>query len=769
MKFTTYIFSIALLSICNVVQAQIRVACMAGDTIELNIAQARGTVQWQASADSLVWTDILGANSEQIDYHPSAGIQWVRAAISESDCPPFYEHPVRVSAVDTTAADFDPLIIVMDTVTVQFLPDSAQQSAGQYDFEVIGSNVNIDPGDILIGTEGRGYLVSVDYMIRSNNQLIIQTHRANLDDLFDDASFDLEMLMDSLEQRDFGVQLAINNLEIVSDGNLSFTFPALNYQLTGASQWASLYSVSQGMQQFSVQHTYGLTLGGEMSISNASPGVSSDLTGSYSLAVYDNTSEVDVDGKPLMYTTQVDLIIDYNLVQWGTSCDLSTSFSNYADIGYDLSYTPSSFYDLFSYNGAPGADFSLFSNEDGCNLAPNYAHYEITFLTKVTSYFYDQPFLFLEIAEDVDVKYDQWFGQWDKTIEALPVLNDTLDLFVLGIFDDLNTSLQQPLPFDYEYKAPYELSLVSGALQSAMADSALAEPVIVQVLDNQGEPVKDARVWVEVSGGGTITAESLLTDAEGKFYVNWTLGNNAFDFQMLSIFVMLHDDSHIQGSPLEVYAILSTACGGLTTITDLDGNEYPVIAIGNQCWTQTNLRTTHFSDQTEIPNVTDNLAWVNLTSPAWSYFENNELNNSIYGKLYNGWAVHDSLNLCPVGWHVPTLQDWGVLINTVGGWQTAGGALKTTTGWTSPNEGATNMSGFSALPGGHRHNVNGTFIGLGGLARFWGQGQAVVDQFGLPAVYGPTDELSLYYFHSQAIPSTETNINGLSVRCVKDN
>lgn len=760
MKHTSLLILAALLTICSSVQAQIRVACMTGDTIDLNISQARGAIQWQASADSIVWTDIAGANSEQINYSPAQGIQWVRAAISENNCPPFYEHPILVNAVDTAAADFNPLIIVMDTVTVQFLPDSAQQSVGQYDFEVTGSNANIDPGDILIGTEGRGYLVSVDYLIRRNNQLIIQTHRANLDDLFDDASFDLEMLMDSLEQRDFGVQLAINNLEIVSDGNLSFTFPALNYQLTGASQWASLYSVSQGMQQFSVQHTYGMTLGGEMSISNATPGVSSDLTGSYSLAVYDNTSEVDVDGKPLMYTTQVDLIIDYNLVQLGTSCDLSTSFSNYADLGYDLSYTPSSFYDLFSYYGSPGADFSLFSNEDGCNLTPNDAHYEITFITKVTSYFYDQPFLFLDIAEDVDVKYNEWSGRWDKTITALPVLIDEVDLTVLGVVEAPNYSIQQPLPFDYEYKAPYELSLVSGALQSAMADSALAEPVIVQVLDNQGEPVNDAKVWVEVSGGGTITAESLLTDAEGKVYVNWTLGNNAFDFQMLSITVRLSDDSNIQGSPLEVYAILSTACGDLTTVADVDDNVYPVIAIGNQCWTQTNLRTTHFSDQTEIPNVTDGPTWMGLNTPAWCVFNNDLGNGQTYGNLYNWYVASDSRNVCPVGWHVPSETDFYVLLDAVGGYPTAGGALKTVTGWMAPNTGATNASGFSALPAGTRSNMDaGAFYSQGVVTSYWTSWN-----------YNEFDGyiLSLGFSWAEGLMTSHDKPRGASIRCVKD-
>jgi uncharacterized protein (TIGR02145 family) len=759
MKFTTYIFSIALLSICNVVQAQIRVACMAGDTIELNIAQARGAVQWQASADSLVWTDITGATAAQFDYSPSQGTQWVRAAISESDCPPFYEHPVRVNAVDTTSADFDPLIIVMDTVTVQFLPDSAQQSVGQYDFEVIGTNVNIDPGDILIGTEGRGFLVSVDYLIRSNNQLVIQTHRANLDDLFDDASFDLEMLMDSLEQRDFGVQLALNNLEIVNDGNISFSFPSFNFQLTGASQWASLYSAAQGLQQFTIQSDYGLTIDGEMSLIPSSPGTPGDAEGSYSIAVFDETREVEINGKPVLYTTQVDLLIDYVIVQSGTSCELNSSFSSQSTIGYDLSYTPIDFYDVFSFDGAPGADYSFFSNEDHCNLDPAYAHYVVTFQTLVSSYFYDQRFLQVDISKKVDCKYQEWSNRWDKAITVEPVLSDDVNLEVLGISDAGDYSIQLPFPFIYDFKAPYELSLISGANQSAMADSALSEPIVLQVKDNYGEPVKDVKIWVNVSGGGATDGNN-LTDSDGKVFLNWTLGNNAFDFQMLTIQVYLSDDSDILGSPLEVYAILSTACGDLTTVTDVDDNVYPVIAIGNQCWTQTNLRTTHFSDQTEIPNVTDGPTWMGLNSPAWCVFNNDEGNGQTYGKLYNWYVASDSRNACPVGWHVPSETDFYILLDAVGGNPTAGGALKSVTGWDAPNTGATNASGFTALPAGNRSDSNnGAFYSQGFYTFYW-----TTWNFNDFTGY----KLSLGSTWSDGLMSTEDKPRGGSIRCLKD-
>ena len=77
------------------------------------------------------------------------------------------------------------------------------------------------------------------------------------------------------------------------------------------------------------------------------------------------------------------------------------------------------------------------------------------------------------------------------------------------------------------------------------------------------------------------------------------------------------------------------ACGIITSVTDIDGNEYPVVGIGNQCWTKENLKTTRYADGSVIPNVTDGAQWSGLTTGAWANYFNNPVNDSIYGKLYN--------------------------------------------------------------------------------------------------------------------------------------
>lgn len=162
-----------------------------------------------------------------------------------------------------------------------------------------------------------------------------------------------------------------------------------------------------------------------------------------------------------------------------------------------------------------------------------------------------------------------------------------------------------------------------------------------------------------------------------------------------------------------------------TSVTDVDGNTYPVVQIGTQCWMAENLRTGHYRDGTEIPNVTDDAAWAGSTTGAWCNY-NNSLSDSIWGRLYNGDAIVDTNGLCPSGWHVPTDAEWTILVNHLGGADLAGGKLKATgslgegTGlWGTPNTGATNETGFSAIPGGSRYWGFGDFEGQHSKGIWW--------------------------------------------------
>jgi uncharacterized protein (TIGR02145 family) len=160
-------------------------------------------------------------------------------------------------------------------------------------------------------------------------------------------------------------------------------------------------------------------------------------------------------------------------------------------------------------------------------------------------------------------------------------------------------------------------------------------------------------------------------------------------------------------------------------VIDIDGNTYSTQIIGYQEWMNKNLKTTRYCNGDPIPNITNNAQWSGLTSGAWSYYNNSNSNNSIYGKLYNWYAAADSRNLCPCGWHVPTDAEWTILTNYLGFESIAGGKMKALGTldagngyWISPNTGATNESNFTALPGGYRY-PDGTFNDINYDCTWW--------------------------------------------------
>lgn len=160
--------------------------------------------------------------------------------------------------------------------------------------------------------------------------------------------------------------------------------------------------------------------------------------------------------------------------------------------------------------------------------------------------------------------------------------------------------------------------------------------------------------------------------------------------------------------------------GGI--IKDVDGNVYNTVKIGTQVWMVENLKTTKYRNGEPIPNVIGNDFWRTLTTGAYCWFDNNSVaNKETYGALYNWFTVIDTRNIAPTGWHVPTYEEWIILIDYLGGINAAGGKLKErgTSHWSTPNTGATNISGFNAFPGGYQEGIGGGTSGIGLNGVWW--------------------------------------------------
>lgn len=179
-----------------------------------------------------------------------------------------------------------------------------------------------------------------------------------------------------------------------------------------------------------------------------------------------------------------------------------------------------------------------------------------------------------------------------------------------------------------------------------------------------------------------------------------------------------------------------------------------------QIWKVKNLEVTTYRNGDPIPEVTDPTAWTGLSTGAWCYYNNDPANGTVYGKLYNWYAVNDPRGLAPTGWHVPSNAEWTILGTCLGGDAVAGGNMKETgtTHWTTPNTGATNSSGFTGLPGGRR-NAIGVFSQVGSYGIWWSS-----TEFNTAfAVYR-----LLGYNDGNLIGSNNEKQIGFSVRCVKD-
>jgi uncharacterized protein (TIGR02145 family) len=196
-----------------------------------------------------------------------------------------------------------------------------------------------------------------------------------------------------------------------------------------------------------------------------------------------------------------------------------------------------------------------------------------------------------------------------------------------------------------------------------------------------------------------------------------------------------------------------------TSVTDIDGNTYNTVQIGDQVWMSENLKTFRYRNGGLISNVTDNTAWSNSTIGAWSYYNNAEANNAIYGKLYN-WYTTLGDTLCPTGWGVPTDAEWTTLTTYLGGESVAGGKMKTigTAYWESPNTGAINSSGFSVRPGGFRYS-DSSFFDIRNFAFFWSATEGVSGIAWNRSLGSGSGGVFRYSYNKSV---------GASVRCLRD-
>jgi len=301
----------------------------------------------------------------------------------------------------------------------------------------------------------------------------------------------------------------------------------------------------------------------------------------------------------------------------------------------------------------------------------------------------------------------------------------------------------------------------------------IGETVVISVIpDDLDGSITEVRFYINNIGVGSASSY--------PYKYHW----NTSDLEMGShtISATVVDNNGASASDEIVVIIIEERIVG--PVTDVDGNVYQTVKIGSQWWMAENLKTTHYADGSAIPLVKSSSAWdsLGITDKAYCWNKNSESNRFFYGGLYtwaaamNGTASSDAFpsgvqGVCPDGWHLPGDYEWKRIEMFLGmsmaeadkeGWRGTdeGSKLKEegTANWESPNEGATNVSGFTALPGGYRRSGGG-FHYTGYNGTWWSSTE-----------YSTSHAWSRYMNVDYENVARYSNYKdgGRSVRCVKD-
>ena len=315
----------------------------------------------------------------------------------------------------------------------------------------------------------------------------------------------------------------------------------------------------------------------------------------------------------------------------------------------------------------------------------------------------------------------------------------------------------------------FAIILITGQLIFAQNSAPVVENVTA-AQRTDGSKVVDIYYDVSDADGDTLTITMQVSSDSGQtwditpLYTSGDIGIGINPGTGKHIIWNAGDEAYTLDGDQYQFKIIAddSAIGDSSTVTDIDGNVYQTVQIGDQCWIAENLKVKHYRNGDPILHLTDNSGWTSTSSGAYCVYNNDPSNAETYGNLYNWYAVDDSRNIAPEGWHVPTDDEWQTLVDYLGGSSVAGGKLKEagTEHWNSPNTGATNESGFTALPGGYRgYGGGGSYSSMGNAGDFW-------SSTGSPS--GGAWGRDLGCSSSVVYRSNFNKQFGFSVRCLRD-
>ena len=762
------------------------------DSVVIRLNNYQGDIQWQKSFDLDVWENIPGALHDTLLFL-SDTTTYFRAEVIAGDCDPFYS--------DTTMVGVHKLnkdVRIINESEALLISDSTDLANGIYRFT--GHVEDVQVGNVILGQQDDGFMRRVTAMLEKSNEYAFETEQANMEDVFDGLVLQDSIAITLNQNKTFmydgrplplevlylpagaslkndGSGISFSNDTIYHDQFISFILESgtINFEpvIYREFDYQQIIDVADKLRSMR------LTAGGMIDASMAIKVVSTEpISHEYSLLVGQFGVAVPVGPVPIDIVLSIYLGFEANM-----------QLQMYATAGFESSYQVE-FGAEYNRDAEPQWQ-AVWEVESNYHYNPPI--FSVEGLVEAKAYFKPELALtiaglpgptfavdpYLRIKGELD--FPEWY--WEIAAGIGGYLGFRVGLFGNYIFDyDDNL-------FTYDYILASGSSTIEGEIP------------LVETL-----PVTNITSTTAQSGGNVIDDGGVPVTSRGVVWStspNPTIENNVgytTDGVGLGEFT-----STLTGlTPETIYYVRAYANNGVGAgygqqedfitedngqpgegVTDIDGNFYPSVIIGNQEWMAENLKTTKYRNGTPIVYPgTDATSWDNNTTGAYAWFDNDIAWKNSYGALYNWYAVNNSNGLCPTGWHVPSDAEWTELVdylvaqdypNEPENPNGAGNALKSCRQVNSPLGGDCTTSehprwdwinnlygsdefGFSALPGGNRRTY-GSYFNLGHYGDWWSSNENSATHAWARYLYSGSGEVGRYF-----IPK----FYGYSVRCLRD-
>ncbi len=528
----------------NLAIAQTSIECISGDTIQLTAPPHRGTIQWQKSLNMNSFTPIPNATTDIFQYLPSEGLQYVRAAIIEENCPNLYSSVITISASSLNAeTNFgDP--ILLESIANYLVSDSAEVASGVFTFQNL-PNGTLETGDVIISAEGEGYIRLIQVITVDGITTTCETTQATLNDVFDNDSFTYDLSNDSLEVRSTGFNHSFSNLVLYNAGPVSLTLNNGNVGMSGNWTGACNYSILGGLDYFNFA-TNNAQFFSNFNVTLNASGAIQPVSGTTPLANFERPFVIITPGGiPVVISLEADLDLQYEIQ---VSANVSASATCNTNVGMQLNVQYANEQWANSYNLNPTQTIQFNTPQGQVSAAVN-----LTLVPTVRMKIYGILVPYMQPAAHLDIsgRVHSPSLNWDVTADVY----GTMDMgFNLEIFGEAYTPFA-PVSFEgnhYVYQTPKELRYqnISGNNQIGYPNTTLPEPCRLKVVDSFGAPQPNVQVFLQPApGSGSVNNATLITDATGWAQFIWTLGNGPVTSQSVSATIRNGSNAQI-GPPL---------------------------------------------------------------------------------------------------------------------------------------------------------------------------------------------------------------------------